>query len=114
MTCAARRFFALGPKIVALLVLIAAVIAVPAAPEPCCCPVPAKCKCAEHRAANHGQSSVRRCGSPVAHAAPLPAPQAALPPVIAIGVAIVDAPAPLFALPAPHASPDLERPRAPG
>jgi hypothetical protein len=118
MWCAVRRCFAFGPKVVALLVLVASLVVAPltapAAPEPCCCPQPSRCKCAEHRAANHGHEQVRRCGSPVARSAPLPAPPAALPPPVTLAVMVVEAPAPLVALPSPHASPDLERPRAPG
>lgn len=118
MAWCARRLLAFGPRVVALLVLIAAMVvaplALPAAPEPCCCPVRAKCTCAEHRDANREQPTVRRCGSPVAQSAPLPAPPAALPAAIAIVSDVAAAPAVVATLPVPHASPDLERPRAPG
>lgn len=117
MRSRAHRWLAVGPRAMALLVLIASLLVAPLAiaapPEPCCCPQPARCKCPDHQAANRGHASVRRCGAPVRHPAPLPAPIAALPAPLVLATVVAAAPAPVTTLPSPHASPDLERPRGP-
>ncbi len=108
---------ALGPRLAALLVLIAALLAapvsLPAAPERCCCPSPATCKCPEHQRGYHGQTSLRRCSSPTPRVASLPAPPAALAAAPVVSTAAVPAMPTVIARPAPHPSPDLDRPSAP-
>ena len=112
-----RRLLALGPRVAALVVLMAALLAAPlpltAEPEACCCPRPAECVCHEHGGSPPGSSSLRRCAQPVDHAAPIAAAPVELPaPVVVLApAALLSAPA--IALPSPHASPDLERPRGP-
>lgn len=117
MMMSVRRLMALGPRLAALLVLIASLLiaplSLPAAPERCCCPSPRTCKCPEHQRGYHGQTSLRRCGRPAPQVAPLPSPVAALtagPVVVTPAVAAVPT---VVALPAPHPRPDLDRPRGP-
>jgi hypothetical protein len=110
MSFHAQRLLALGPKVVALVVLIAALVVapltLPAEPEPCCCPQPSKCTCADHDD-DRGPSTIRRCGSPTEQPAPIPAPTVALPVPLAIVSEAAAAPAPVLPLAIPHESPDL-------
>lgn len=108
---------ALGPRVVALLVLIASLLAAPIrvvaeTAEPCCCPRPEECPCHDH-GSPAGSSSFRPCDRPTDHDAPVSAAPAALPAPIVVIAPAATLPAPAITLPSPHASPDLERPRGP-
>ncbi|HVV81516.1 MAG TPA: hypothetical protein VHE35_00510 [Kofleriaceae bacterium] len=117
MPPALRRRLALGPRVVALLVTIAALLAAPlalrAAPIPCCCAHPARCQCPEHQRGHDGPTSIRRCLQPDTPAAPQVSAPAVVPAAVVIVAPAATTPAPVTALPAPHDSPELERPAAP-
>ena len=80
MSTSLRWLVALGPRLVALLVLVAALVLapapLPAEPEPCCCPRPAECTCLDRDPS--APASLRRCSQPVDAAAPVTAAPAAL------------------------------------
>ena len=115
MSTSLRWLVALGPRLVALLVLVAALVLapapLPAEPEPCCCPRPAECTCLDRDPS--APASLRRCSQPVDAAAPVTAAPAALPPPVTLRIPAAATPAPVTALPAPHASPEPERARGP-
>lgn len=117
MSTSLRRLLAFGPRLAALLVLLAALVAapltLPAAPEPCCCPSVRTCKCPEHQRGYQGQTSLRRCSSPTSPVAPAPAPVADLPSSVVQVTPAIPAPPIAIALPVPHPSPDRDRPRGP-
>ena len=117
MSVRGHQLLAFGPRVAALLVLIASLLVaplrLPAAPDPCCCPRPARCTCSDHNPGPGGPPSIRRCTPADTEVAPAPAPVAALPtPLVIVRPAVAAVPT-IVALASPHRSPDLDRPRGP-
>jgi len=78
----------------------------------CCCPDPAFCHCPDHNAPASPAPVLDRCGK-THHLIISPTLPAFTPVAAGTVVAVAERPAPVLALPAPHAPPEPERPAGP-
>jgi hypothetical protein len=79
----------------------------------CCCPDPSNCHCPDHRGDHSGQSKLRACHRTQKDVVAPEAPSFVSAPIEITTALPRIAPAPILALPAPHAAPSLDEPYGP-